>query len=105
MKNMHLLLWIKKKLEPFCKKSVSRKLLNMLCKDCFFFAYGTLIRKIDGCSMRGPISAVLSNILCVKLEFDVVKPLKLKLYERYADYIFSKRIKNQPDKVFKKYKI
>ena len=51
--------------------------------------------------MGGPISVVLSNIFCVKMEFDVVKPLKPKLYKRYGD-IYSKRIKNQPDKLFEK---
>ena len=53
--------------------------------------------------MDGPISVVVSNIFCVKMEFDVVKPLTPKLYKRYVDNIFSKRIKNQPDKLFKKF--
>ena len=52
--------------------------------------------------MGGPTSVVLSNIFCVKMEFDVVKPLKPKLYKRYVDDIYSKRIKNQPDKLFEK---
>ena len=34
------------------------------------------------------------------MEFDVVKPLKPKRYKRYVDDIYSKRIKNQPDKLF-----
>ena len=33
--------------------------------------------------MGGPISVVLSNIFCVKMEFNVVKPLKPKFYKRY----------------------
>ena len=36
------------------------------------------------------------------MEFDVVKPLKPKLYKRDVDDIYSKRIKNQPDKLFEK---
>ena len=52
--------------------------------------------------MGGPISVVLSNIFCVKMEFDAVKPLKPKLYKGYVDDIYSKRIKNQPDKHFEK---
>ena len=35
--------------------------------------------------MGGLASVVLSNIFCVKMEFDVVKPLKPKLYKRYVD--------------------
>ena len=38
----------------------------------------------------------------VKLEFDVVKPLKSKLYKYFVNDIYSKQIKNQPDKVFTK---
>ena len=52
--------------------------------------------------MGGPISVVISNIFCVKMEFDIVKPLKPKLYKGYVDDIYSKRIKNQPDKHFEK---
>ena len=52
--------------------------------------------------MVAPILLVLSNIFCVKMEFDVVKPLRPKLYKRYVDDVYSKRIKNQPDKLFEK---
>ena len=93
--------YVRKKLEPFCKKLVFKKSLNKLCKGCTFLADGRLIRQVDGCPMGGPISVVLSNIFCVKMQFDVVKPLKPKLYKRYGD-IYSKRIKNQPDKLFEK---
>ena len=43
-----------------------------------------------------------SNKFCVKMELDVVKPLKPKLYKSYVDDIYSKWVKNQPDKLFKK---
>ena len=36
------------------------------------------------------------------MEFDIVKPLKPKPYKPYVDYIFSKQINNQPDKLFEK---
>ena len=95
-------IYVRKKLEPFCKKSVFKRLLNKLCKGCTFVADGRLIRQVDGCPMGGPISVVFCNIFCVKREFDVVKPLKPKLYKRYVDDIYSKRIKNQPHKHFEK---
>ena len=91
-------IYVRKKLEPFCKKSVFKKLLNKLCKGWTFLADGRLIIQVDECPMGGPISVVPSNIFCVKMEFDVV--LKLKLYKRYVDDIYSKRIKNEPDKLF-----
>ena len=68
-------IWIQKRLEHFCMKPVFKKLLNNLCKDCLFSEFGRWMWKIDGCSMGDPILVVLSNILCVKLEFDVVKAL------------------------------
>ena len=40
--------------------------------------------------MGGSISVVLSNTFCIKME------------KRHVDYIYSKRIKNQPDKLFEK---
>ena len=72
-------IYVRKKIEPFCKKSVFKKLLSKLCKCCTFLADGRLIRHVDGCPMGGPISVVFSNIFSVKMEFNVVKPLKPKL--------------------------
>ena len=62
----------------FRKKSVFKKLLNKFCKGCTFLADGRLIRQVDGCPMGGLISVVLSNIFCVKMEFDVVLTIKSK---------------------------
>ena len=58
--------------------------------------------QVHGCLMGGTISVVLSNTFCVKIEIDVVKLLKPKLYKSYVDDIYSKRIKNQPHKLFEK---
>ena len=71
-------------------------------KGYTFLADGKLIRQVDGCPMGCPISVVLSNIFCEKIELDVVKPLKPKLYKRYVDDIYSKQFKNQPEKLFQK---
>ena len=72
-------IYVWKKIEFFCKRSVFKNLLNKLCKGCTFLADGRLIRHVDGCPMDGSLSVVLSNISCVKMEFDAVKPLKPKL--------------------------
>lgn len=48
--------------------------------------------------MDGPISVVLCNVFCVKMELDVVNPLKPKLYKRYVDDTQNKPINNQRDK-------
>ena len=71
-------------------------------KGCTFLADGRLIRQVDEYPNGAPISVVFSNIFCVKMEFDVVKPLKLKLFKRYVDDIYIKPIKNQLDNLFEK---
>ena len=68
--------YIQKKLESFYKKSVFKKLLNELRKGCTFSVDGRLMGQVDGCPIGDSISVVLSNIFCVKMESDVVKPLK-----------------------------
>lgn len=73
-----------------------------MCKGFTFSADGRLTRQADGCPLGGPILVAFSNISCVKMEFGVVKPLKPKLYKRYLDNIYSKSIKFQPLKLFKK---
>ena len=37
------------------------------------------------------------------MEFDVVKPLKPKLYKCYVHNNYSKQIKNKPDKISEKF--
>ena len=43
------------------------------------------------------------QFFCVKIESGVVKLLKPKLYKRCANDIYSKWIKNQPNKLFEKF--
>ena len=61
-----------------------------------------MIKQVDGCPMGGPIPVVLSNIFCVKMEVDVIKPLKPKLYKIYVNDMYCKQIKNKQDKFFGK---
>ena len=61
-----------------------------------------LIRQVDGCPIGGSISVVLSNKFWVKME-SVVKPLKPKPCKCYVHDIYSKQIKNKPDKLPKKF--
>ena len=95
-------MYIRKKLGPFCKKLVFKKVWNKLRKGWTFLADGRFIRQVDGCPGGGPTSVVLSYIFCVKMEFDVVKKWKPKPYKHCLDDIYSKRIKNQPDTPFVK---
>ena len=53
-----------------------------------FLTDGRLIRQADGCPMGGPISIVLFNTICMKME------------KSHVDDIYTKQIKNQSDKLF-----
>ena len=59
-------IYVRKKLEPFCKKPFFKKLLNKLCKGRTFLADVRSIRQVDGYPMGGPISVILSNIFCLE---------------------------------------
>ena len=47
-----------------------------------------LIRQVDGCVLGDPISVVPSEIFCLKIEFDAVKPLSPKSYKFYVINIY-----------------
>ena len=50
-----------------------------MCEGFIFLADGRLIKQVHECLMGGPVSAVFSNIFCVKIELNVVKTLKPKV--------------------------
>ena len=49
---------VDKLIEPYCKRSIFKKLLLKLTKECIFSVNSRLIKKIDGCPMGGPVSVV-----------------------------------------------
>ena len=73
-------IYIHKKLEPICKKSIFNKLLHKLTTKCTFSATGKLRKQVDGVSMGGTLSDCFMN----KMERDIVLPLKPKFYRRYS---------------------
>ena len=80
-------------------KSEKSKLLPNYAK-AVYSANVNLFWKIDDYQWVTPLHLVLSNIFCMKMEWDVASLLKPKLYKRYVDNIFSKHIKSQTDKLF-----
>ena len=83
-----------------CKKSVFKKLLIKLTKECTFSVNNQLIKQIDGCPMGGPISVVFGDIYMCKMGDDVVAPIKPIFYKRYDTYITRKN--NTKDELFEK---
>ena len=74
-----------KKLNLFVKKTIFKKLLLNLTRECVFSVNNRLINQIDGCPMGGSISVVFSDIYVSKMDEDIVAPTKPKFYERYVD--------------------
>ena len=60
--------YVKKEIEPFCKKSIFVKLLKKLTQECVFTINNRLIKQVDGCPMGGLISVVFSDIYVCKME-------------------------------------
>ena len=58
--------------------------------------------QIEGCTMGGPLSVILSNIFMTMLETKVVKPMKPKFYLRFVDDVINCRKKNSPDLLLQK---
>ena len=95
-------IYIHGKLEPMCKRSIFKKLLYKLTKECTFSANGKLYKQIDGVSMGGPVSVVMSGCFMNKMEREVVIPMQPKFYKRYVDDTYNRRKKNSPDLLFQR---
>ena len=93
-------IYIRNKLKPFHnKRLIFRNLLRNLATKCIFSANESLYRQIDGCTMGGPLSVVLSDIFMGKLEMEVVTPSQPILYGRYVDDCYVRRKKNTTDEL------
>ena len=90
-------IYIHQKLQPICKRSIFKKLLLKLTTECTFSINEQLCKQIDGVSMGGTLSVVLSDCFISKMEKDVVVPLKPKFYKRFVDDIYRRRKRNEPD--------
>ena len=75
-------IYVNKKLEPICKKSIFKKLLYKLTTECTSSATGKLQKQVDGVSMGGTLSVTLSDCFMNKMERDIILPLKPKFYHR-----------------------
>ena len=93
---------IHKKLQPIRKRSVFKKLLLKLTTECTFNIDEQLCKQIDGVSMGGTLSVVLSDGFMNKMEKDVVILLKPKFYKRFVDDIYRRRKRNELDELYDK---
>ena len=91
-----------KEIKPFCKKSIFKKMLLKLIKECVFSVNNRLIKQTDGCPMGGPICVIFSDIYVSRMEEDIVVPLKPHFHKRYVNDTYIRRKKNEPDSLFEK---
>ena len=95
-------IYVHKKLEPICKKSIFKKPLYKLTMECTFSATGKLWKQVDGVSMGGTLSVILSDCFMNKMERNIVLPLKPKFYRRFVDDTYIRRKRNEADELFSK---
>ena len=93
---------VHKKLEAICKQSLFKKHFYKLTTECTFSATEKLRKKVDGVSMGGTLSVILSDCFMNKMKMDIVLPLKPKFYRRFVDDTYRRRRKNEPDGLFSK---
>ena len=88
-------LYVKKAINPFCKKSIFTKLLRKLTQESVFSINNRFIKQVNGCPMGGPIPVVFSDIYVCKMEEDIVIPANPIFYARYVDDTYVRRKKHQ----------
>ena len=59
-------IYVHKKLEPICKKSIFKKPLYKLAMECTFSATGKLWKQVDGVCMGGTFSVIPSDCFWIK---------------------------------------
>ena len=88
------------KLPKLYSKLIFKRLLVKLTTENTFMFNSKFYKQVDGCSMRGPLSVIFSDIYMTKTERKVVEPTKPQFYKRFVDDIINKRYKDQADNLF-----
>ena len=55
--------YVNGKMKPICSKLIFKRLLYKLTTECIFQLNMKFFKQIDGCSMGGPLSVTLSDII------------------------------------------
>ena len=93
-------IYTEKKIPPICSKLIFKRLLLKLTTECSFQFNHQLLKQVEGCTMGGPLSVTLAEIHMIRMENDVVIPLKPIFYKRFVDDIINLRKKNVRDELF-----
>ena len=90
----------KKKSPQICSKTIFKRLLYKLTTEVSFQFNYKLFKQTDGCTMGGPLSVTLSDIHMIRMETDVVVPIRPIFYKQYVDDIYNRRQKNTCDVLY-----
>ena len=66
----------KKKLPQICDKTIFKRLLLNLTTEVSFQCNYKLFKQTDSCRMGGPLSVTVSDIYMIRMETDVVVPIR-----------------------------
>ena len=89
-----------KKLKSICSKLIFRRLLVKLATECTFKFNVKFYKQVDGCTMGGPLSVTFSDIYMIKMENDIVTPMKPIFYRRFVDEFTTEERKGENDMLF-----
>ena len=69
-------IYTEKKIPPICSKFIFKRLLLKLTTECSFQFNHQLLKQAEGSTMGGPLSVTFAEIHMVRMENDIVIPLK-----------------------------
>ena len=99
-------IYVRKEIEPFCKKSIFKKrfkkLFKKLTKGCVFSVTEKKLKSAYGCCMGRSIYVGFSDIFMCKMELDVTVPAKPIFYKGYVDDTYVRKKEYHIDKLFEK---
>ena len=90
----------KNKLPQICSEIIFKRLLYKLTTEVSFEFNYNLLRQTNGCTMGGPLSVTLADIQMIKMEADIVVPIRPIFQKRNVDDIYNCRRKNTVDKLY-----
>ena len=74
-------------------------MLLTLTTKCSFQFNHQLLKQVEGRTMESPLSVTLAEIHMIRMDNDIVIPLKPTFYRRFIDDIINRRKKNIPDEL------
>ena len=89
----------KNKLLQKCSKIILKRLLFKLTTEVSFQFNYSLLKETNGCTMGSPLFVTLADIHMIRMETDVVVPIRQIFHKHFVDDIYNRRQKNTVDKL------